>query len=132
MLLKPKKKKAEDVPAPTVSRKIATPIVQLMPIPPKVCKTLQFPYIRHSFTQPISLQTLNEKRSRLETHLSRLLTCLKACHPDSNPPVDLTYLLTGRGTRRRTNHTTAAINSNPNNPINNNGTNNPIHNVPHM
>uniref|UniRef100_A0A182LZH0 Histone-lysine N-methyltransferase n=1 Tax=Anopheles culicifacies TaxID=139723 RepID=A0A182LZH0_9DIPT len=62
-----------------------TPIIQLLPPPPK---------------------TLAEKRNRLEQVLSRLMQKL-ALNPNALPVVDISYLLTGRGARlRRTNNST--------------------------
>uniref|UniRef100_A0A182IML6 Histone-lysine N-methyltransferase n=1 Tax=Anopheles atroparvus TaxID=41427 RepID=A0A182IML6_ANOAO len=62
-----------------------TPIVQLLPPPPK---------------------TLAEKRNRLEQVLSRLMHKLNL-QPSALPAVDISYLLTGRGARlRRTNNAT--------------------------
>ncbi|XP_037039664.1 histone-lysine N-methyltransferase ash1 [Bradysia coprophila] len=80
-LPKPKKKKNEEQ---TTARKNSTPIVQLMPIPSK---------------------TLNEKRTRLENHLSKLMTKMTSLNEDVQP-INLSYLLTGRGARRRANVTT--------------------------
>ncbi|XP_055700247.1 histone-lysine N-methyltransferase ash1 isoform X2 [Phlebotomus papatasi] len=74
---KPKKRKEE---VPIASRKNSTSIIQLMPPPPK---------------------TLNEKRSRLEDTLTRLMNRLKSTKPESLPAMDLSYLLTGRGARQR-------------------------------
>lgn len=80
-------------------------------------------------------QTLNEKRNRLETHLSRLLIHLKTTKPESEPAIDLTYLLTGRGTRRRTNQTApagiTASTTNTNHHSNTNNNNVTTNNVPH-
>uniref|UniRef100_A0A182VWH7 Histone-lysine N-methyltransferase n=1 Tax=Anopheles minimus TaxID=112268 RepID=A0A182VWH7_9DIPT len=62
-----------------------TPIIQLLPPPPK---------------------TLAEKRNRLEQVLSRLMQKL-TLNPLAMPVVDISYLLTGRGARlRRTNNST--------------------------
>lgn len=44
---------------------------------------------------------MNEKRNRLEAFLSTLMTKQRALFTDAQP-VDLSYLLTGRGARRRT------------------------------
>lgn len=46
-------------------------------------------------------QTLNEKRTRLEKYLSHLMEKQRAMN-DGIQPLDLSYLLTGRGARRRT------------------------------
>ncbi|KAJ6636857.1 Histone-lysine N-methyltransferase ash1 [Pseudolycoriella hygida] len=78
-LPKPKKKKSEE----SSVRKNSTPIVQLMPIPSK---------------------TLNEKRTRLESYLSKLMTKMQSMNEDVQP-INLSYLLTGRGARRRANVT---------------------------
>uniref|UniRef100_A0A182QLZ7 Histone-lysine N-methyltransferase n=1 Tax=Anopheles farauti TaxID=69004 RepID=A0A182QLZ7_9DIPT len=62
-----------------------TPIIQLLPPPPK---------------------TLAEKRNRLEQVLSQLMQKL-TLNPNALPVVDISYLLTGRGARlRRTNNST--------------------------
>lgn len=42
---------------------------------------------------------MNEKRNRLETFLSNLMEKQRAANED-NQPLDLSYLLTGRGARR--------------------------------
>ncbi|XP_058061813.1 histone-lysine N-methyltransferase ash1 [Anopheles bellator] len=69
----------------SIGSKKMTPIVQLLPPPPK---------------------TLAEKRNRLEQVLSRLMQKL-ALNPGALPVVDISYLLTGRGARlRRTNNST--------------------------
>lgn len=47
---------------------------------------------------------MNEKRNRLEGYLSTLMTKKRTLFMDAQP-VDLSYLLTGRGARRRTNVT---------------------------
>lgn len=47
------------------------------------------------------LQTLNEKRTRLEKYLSHLMEKQRAMN-EGIQPLDLSYLLTGRGARRRT------------------------------
>lgn len=52
-------------------------------------------------THFIHLQTLNEKRTRLEKFLSHLMVKKRALNEDVQP-LDLSYLLTGRGARRRT------------------------------
>ncbi|GAB0086330.1 Histone-lysine N-methyltransferase ash1 [Sergentomyia squamirostris] len=75
---KPKKRKDDN--CPIMSRKNSTSIIQLMPPPPK---------------------TLNEKRNRLEETLMNLMNRLKSVKPACLPPMDLSYLLTGRGARQR-------------------------------
>lgn len=52
----------------------------------------------------MDFQTLNEKRTRLESYLANLMNKLKCLNEDIQP-LNLSYLLTGRGTRRRTNTT---------------------------
>lgn len=47
------------------------------------------------------LQTLNEKRTRLEKYLGHLMDKQRAMN-EGIQPLDLSYLLTGRGARRRT------------------------------
>lgn len=47
-----------------------------------------------------SAQTMNERRARLEFHLGKLMIAQKAAN-EGIQPVDLSYLLTGRGARRR-------------------------------
>lgn len=48
---------------------------------------------------------MNEKKARLETHLTKLMIKRKQAN-EGILPLDLSYLLTGRGARRRatTNH----------------------------
>lgn len=53
-------------------------------------------------------QTLNEKRTRLENYLAKLTLIQKAANEDMQP-LDLSYLLTGRGARRRTNTITVPL-----------------------
>lgn len=70
-----------------VPRKNSTPIVQLIPPPPK---------------------TINEKRGRLESILNKLMGKQLEIH--KTPPLDISYLLTGRGARlRRANATIVPI-----------------------
>lgn len=45
---------------------------------------------------------MNEKRTRLENYLSILMVKQRAAN-EGVSPLDLSYLLTGRGARRRTN-----------------------------
>ncbi|XP_053680641.1 histone-lysine N-methyltransferase ash1 [Anopheles nili] len=86
-----------------------TPIVQLLPPPPKTDlgteRTLGVkPATREA--QPSRTKTLAEKRNRLEQVLSRLMQKLNL-NPNALPTVDISYLLTGRGARlRRTNNST--------------------------
>lgn len=54
------------------------------------------------------LKTLNEKRSRLDNHLTKLMAKLKSLN-EHMQPINLSYLLTGRGTRRRTNNTPVIV-----------------------
>lgn len=108
-----KKRTKNDELQPATTRKNSTPIVQLMPPPQKVNHPKWANPARSiitftklcSFTFP---QTLNEKRVRLETNLSKLMCKLRAENEDMQP-VDLSYLLTGRGTRRRTNVTNVPL-----------------------
>lgn len=53
-------------------------------------------------------QTMNEKRSRLESYLIRMLQQQQQLNEDIQP-LDLSYLLTGRGARRRTNLTNVPL-----------------------
>lgn len=90
-----------------VGRKHGTLVVQqLQPIPTKVrpADSIRetFHLIQHIDCVAHVSQTLNERRSRLETQLSRLMARLPVAGEDEQP-VNLSYLLTGRGTRRRTN-----------------------------
>lgn len=80
--LKTKKRKNEVEP----EKKPICPIIQLVPPPPK---------------------TLHEKRSRLEDVLGNLKT--RTTPNSCTPPVDLSYLLTGRGARHRRAAAAAAV-----------------------
>ena len=99
------KKRGKD--APTASRKNSTSIVQLRPPPPKV-SSMTLPEgadgnQRHEeLTRNLChfLQTLQEKRQRLETTLTRLMATQRTNHPNA-PEMDLSYLLTGRGARTK-------------------------------
>ncbi|XP_052865683.1 histone-lysine N-methyltransferase ash1 [Anopheles cruzii] len=91
----------------SIGSKKMTPIVQLLPPPPKTES-----YAERSLAPLLpevkvkSSKTLAEKRNRLEQVLSRLMQKL-ALNPGAVPVVDISYLLTGRGARlRRTNNST--------------------------
>ncbi|XP_050067808.1 histone-lysine N-methyltransferase ash1 [Anopheles maculipalpis] len=86
-----------------------TPIIQLLPPPPKTglsterTVAVQPPTVE---AKPSRSKTLAEKRNRLEQVLSRLMQKL-TLNPNALPVVDISYLLTGRGARlRRTNNST--------------------------
>lgn len=106
----PRKRRSPDEISNHIPKKQpAMPIVQLKPPPQQVCVRIcgsvhevssQFSsefswFIRMSF-----LQTLNEKRTRLEKYLGHLMEKQRAMN--EGPALDLSYLLTGRGARRRT------------------------------
>uniref|UniRef100_A0A4Y0AMC0 Histone-lysine N-methyltransferase n=1 Tax=Anopheles funestus TaxID=62324 RepID=A0A4Y0AMC0_ANOFN len=86
-----------------------TPIIQLLPPPPKTglsterTLAVQPPTVE---AKPRRSKTLAEKRNRLEQVLCRLMLKL-TLNPNALPVVDISYLLTGRGARlRRTNNST--------------------------
>ncbi|XP_052902605.1 histone-lysine N-methyltransferase ash1 [Anopheles moucheti] len=86
-----------------------TPIIQLLPPPPKTGLSTERTLAVQPSTveaKPRRSKTLAEKRNRLEQVLSRLMQKL-ALNPNALPVVDISYLLTGRGARlRRTNNAT--------------------------
>lgn len=81
------------------------PIVQLMPPPQKVTISFAIEHfyknIAHLTVNVFVLQTLNEKRTRLEKYLNHLMEKQRTLN-EGVQPLDLSYLLTGRGARRRT------------------------------
>ncbi|XP_058169354.1 histone-lysine N-methyltransferase ash1 [Anopheles ziemanni] len=93
----------------TSGSKKMTPIVQLLPPPPKIDSNADRalePKPPSGEVKPRRAKTLAEKRNRLEQVLARLMHKLSLL-PGSLPAVDISYLLTGRGARlRRTNNAT--------------------------
>lgn len=100
---KKEKKRKQDV--PSASRKNSTSIVQLRPPPPKVSPVWGDRKRTNKCSSLVSIQlsqTLQEKRHRLEATLSRLMALLRAGNPNATE-MDLSYLLTGRGARTKSN-----------------------------
>ena len=96
------------------AKKPSMPIVQLMPPPQKVrksmisLKSIRFCRQSEKFNHILSfffVQTINERRTRLEKFLGHLMEKQRALN-ENIQPLDLSYLLTGRGARRRTTATT--------------------------
>lgn len=101
-----KRRNPDEISNHSAKKQALMPIVQLKPPPQQVCcavymnMQISFNGFLIQFYSDMS-QTLNEKRTRLEKYLSHLMEKQRAMN-DGIQPLDLSYLLTGRGARRRT------------------------------